>query len=91
MLANSPRIASNFNFIAVLFSMAIVASPGNHSCDSEDLRWFFYNFNNEKLLSPDATDIGNVKRICNATATLGAKSYLVMNCSTSNGGAFVFY
>jgi hypothetical protein len=90
MLANSPTIASNLNFIADLFSMAIVASRDNRSCDIEDLRNFFINFNKEKLLSPDVTDTGNVKIICNATATLGAKSYLVMNRSTSNGGAFVF-
>jgi hypothetical protein len=38
---------------------------------------FFINFNLEKLLSPDATDTDNFKRICDATATLGAKSYLV--------------
>jgi hypothetical protein len=66
MLANLPRIASNFKFIAVLFSLAIIASPDKGSCDIQDLRHFFINFNKEKLLSPDAIDIGNVKRISSA-------------------------
>jgi hypothetical protein len=54
----SISISSN-NF----FSMHIVAKPFNLFWDIVDLRWFFNNFNFEKLLSADATVTLRVNRV----------------------------
>lgn len=72
MLEQSPMIASNLNFIGVLF-----CSNDCLSCDMDDLRKLFIDCDLEKMFPPDATDIGNVKRTLSVTATLGAKSCLL--------------
>ena len=53
----------NINIYNIFFSINKIARPFNLSCDIDDLKYDFNNFNFEKLLSTSARVIGIVNWI----------------------------
>jgi hypothetical protein len=79
MMVSISILSNNFS------SMHIVAKPFDLSCDIVDLRWFFNNFNFEKLLSTDDTVKGRVNKISNINIRIAIGcSNILKNFHTSH-------
>jgi hypothetical protein len=84
------KLYQNWNYIAVLFPVAMFASPWNHSFDTKDPRQGCINFNSDKFLSSMLPNTGIVKWHVSATHTLRAK-YEHMNQKVQSGGGGLLF